>query len=306
MKREVKRRAFKRTDRDLIYFILLLVFPLTQFAVFYIGVNFNSFLLAFKKYDSLTSQFNWVGWENFARIWQELTDFTVLREAFFNSVTVWFFTTLLGTTLAVVFSYYIFKKFPMGEFFRVILFLPSVLPAILMVMIFKTFANEAVPGYLQMLFGTRVEPLFESSSTRFAMVVFYTVWIGFGTQVLLYTGSMEQISPSVIEAAKLDGASPFRELWSIVIPEVLPAINTFLITGIAQIFVNQANLYSFFGEEVVAEERTLGYYMFYLVNKESFGRGEYAYASAIGLCCTFIAVPVTFVVRYFLNKLEDA
>lgn len=298
-------KSTKRADRDLIFFILLLVLPLTQFAIFYIGVNANSFLLAFKRYNSQTSLFEWAGFTNFRRVWQELTVFNLLREALKNSLIVWFFSTFLGLTAAVLFSYYIFKKYPLGGVFKVILFLPSVLPAILLVMIFQTFANEALPGYLNILFDLSLNPLFTDPELRLPMVIFYSVWIGFGTQILIYTGSMEQVSPSVIEAAKLDGVSPLKELWSIVIPEVIPAINTFLITGIAQIFINQANLWSFFGQDVSSSDMTLGYYMFYLVNREGISFGDYGYASAVGLCCTLVAIPLTFVVRHFLGRLED-
>ena len=172
-------------------------------------------------------------------------------------------------------------------------------------MIFKTFANEALPAYLAKL-GMEIEPLMTlDAATRFPMAVFFAVWIGFGTQVLVYTSTMDQIDPAVIEAGKLDGASPMRELFSIVIPEVIPTINTFLIMGIAQIFISQANLWSFYGYDLFASDRTIGYYLFYLVNHPDFGKSEYGYASALGLCCTAIAIPLTWIVRHYLTKLED-
>ena len=39
--------------REIAFYVLILAFPVIQFSVFYIGVNFNSFLLAFKKIDVL-------------------------------------------------------------------------------------------------------------------------------------------------------------------------------------------------------------------------------------------------------------
>ena len=295
----------KKMSRQLRFHILMLIFPVLQFVVFYIGVNLNSFLLAFQNYNNTTSEFEWVGFANFQRIWRELVEFSTLRDALINSLIVWFFTCLLGTVVAVFFSYYIYKKFRAQKFFKIILFIPSIIPAIILVMIFKTFVNEAMPA-VAVLLGTEMEPLMSlDSSTKFSMATFFTVWAGFGTQVLLYTGSMEQISPSVIEAGKLDGAKLLREFWSIVLPEVMPAINTFLVVGIAQIFINQANLYSFYSWNLFAEDSTLGYYMFLLVNHPHYGMSEYGYASALGICCTIIAVPLTWIVRHFLTKMEE-
>ncbi len=299
----------KKTDKDLIFCLLGVALPLLQFLIFYIVVNFNSFFLAFKSYDKLTGAHSWVQWENFERVWTELTVSSLLRDALKYSMIVWFFTSLVGTVIAVVFSYYIYKKAVGSKAFKVILFLPSVLPAILLSCIFRIFANEALPQYLQEWFGYGgiSEGLLINANTRFPTVIFYTVWIGFGTQILLYSGSMAQIEPSIIEAGKLDGASPIVELWYLVIPEVLPAISTFLITGIAQLFVNQANLYNFYGQNALDSYRmnTVGYYMFYLINDSAAGISNYPYASALGLCCTFIAVPLTFLVRKLLNKMSE-
>lgn len=295
----------KKMSRQLRFHILMLIFPVAQFLVFYIGVNLNSFLLAFQNYNNATSKFEWVGFTNFQRIWTELVEFNTLRDALANSLVVWFFTSFMGTVMAVLFSYYIYKKFSAHGFFKVILFIPSIIPAIIIVMIFKTFINEALPA-IAALMGTEMAPLMSlDSPTKFSMAAFFTVWAGFGTQVLLYTGTMEQISPSVIEAGKLDGAKPLREFWSIVLPEVMPAINTFLVVGIAQIFINQANLYSFYNWSLFAEDSTLGYYMFVLVNYPDYGMSEYGYASALGICCTLIAIPLTWVVRHFLTKMEE-
>lgn len=302
---KVKKNKRNVHQRRLIFYILMLILPVAQFLIFYIGVNLKSFILAFQTYDSASGSFQWTGWHNFKRIWMELTQYDTLRDAMLNSLVIWFFTALLGTVLAVFFSYYIYKRFPLHGFFKILLFLPSILPGIILTMIFKTFVNEALPGYMA-IFGIKVAPLMTfDASTRFPMAAFFTIWISFGTQVLLYAGTMEQMEPSVIEAGRLDGVTPMRELWSIVLPEIIPAINTFLIVGIAGIFINQANLLSFYGYDVFSSDQTIGYYLFRLVNYASYGKTEYGYASALGLCCSAIAIPLTLVVRHFLTKLED-
>lgn len=294
-----------RYPKRLIFYILMLIFPLTQFAVFYVGVNLKSFCMAFQNYDAFTSSFQWVGLQNFKRLWVELTEYNTLRTVIANSLLVWFVTALVGTFLAVFFSYYVYKRFWGHGFFKIVLFLPSILPAIIQTMIFKVFVNDALPEYMAKL-GIEMGPLMTfDASTLFPMSVFFTVWFGFGTSVLLYTGTMSQIDPSVIEAGMIDGTTPMKELRYIVIPEIIPTINTFLIMGIAGIFTNQANLMSFYGFDVTGTSQTLGYHLFRLVNYVPYGKSEYGYASALGLCCSAIAIPLTLIVRHFLTKLED-
>lgn len=279
-----------------------MAFPVLQFCVFYIGVNLQSILLAFQKYDGLNSVFyvNWSDlWINFKQIF---ADIDLLWTCLKNSLVVWLFTTFVGTVGAVLFSYYIFKRKKVGKFFKFVLFIPSILPAILMSSVFQNFCNEILPFFLhtdRLMSLAKTDP-----QLLFAMSVFYTIWIGFGTQVLLYTGAMEQVSVSVLEAGKLDGVSPMRELWNVILPQIMPTIGTFLVAGVAGIFINQANLYNFFGDSAPADIQTIGYYLFKMTQQNG-AEHYYPYLSALGLCCTVLAVPPTFLMRKFFKRFED-
>lgn len=292
----------KKNHSKLIFYILLMAFPVLQFCVFYIGVNLQSILLAFQKYDGLNSVFyvNWSDlWINFKQIF---ADIDLLWTCLKNSLVVWLFTTFVGTVGAVLFSYYIFKRKKVGKFFKFVLFIPSILPAILMSSVFQNFCNEILPFFLhtdRLMSLAKTDP-----QLLFAMSVFYTIWIGFGTQVLLYTGAMEQVSVSVLEAGKLDGVSPMRELWNVILPQIMPTIGTFLVAGVAGIFINQANLYNFFGDSAPADIQTIGYYLFKMTQQNG-AEHYYPYLSALGLCCTVLAVPPTFLMRKFFKRFED-
>ena len=290
----------KKVDKELLFCIAVLAIPLLQFLIFYIIVNFNSFLMAFQKatFNYGEVSYSFAGLDNFKELWKDLTETNVLRSALKNSLITWFFTSLMGISSSVIFSYYIFKKGWGGSFFRLILFLPSILPAILLAAIFQSFVDTVLPKLFD------INPLFVlGEGTAFPMALVFSLWFGFGMQVLLYNGTMEQISPSVLEAAQLDGATPIIELWKIVIPEILPAIATFLIAGIATIFTNQAGVYGFHGPDALnyEGEYTLGYWMY---TKVQGGESNYTYASAVGLCCTMIALPVTLLVKRLLIRKE--
>lgn len=293
----------KKISSKLIFYIALMALPVLQFCIFYIGVNLQSILLAFQKYDTNTTQF-YVQWDdlwcNFTRIFK---DIDILWVCLKNSLIVWLVTTVVGTVGAVLFSYYIFKRKKIGKIFKFVLFLPSILPAVLLSSVFQNFCNEILPFFLNS--GKLMSLGNPDSDLHFFMCVFYTVWIGFGTQVLLYTGAMEQVSPAVLEAGKLDGVSPMRELWSIILPHILPTIGTFLIAGVAGIFVSQANMYNFFGSDALADIQTIGYYMFKMTVSGVGKEAHYPYLSALGLCCTALAVPPTLLLRKFFKRFED-
>lgn len=297
-----------RINNKKIFYYSLLAYPLLQFCIFYIGVNFQSVLFAFQKYENNKFVFlteDILG--NFKDIINHfgVKDNTVLW-AFQNSVILWVFSIIFGMGIAIFFSYYIFKRVKTGRFFRFVLFLPSILPGVLLCIIFKLFTSDVLP----VLFGC--EKLLETTddSIRLTTIIAYNIFLGFGTQVLLYSNSMEQISPSVLEAAQLDGITPLRELWLIIVPSIMGTISTFVIASIAGMFTSQANLYNFYGESGMNFPRTntLGYYMFVIVQPGSmmgFGRDYYGYASALGLCCTAVVIVPTVLFRKFSKKFEE-
>lgn len=291
-------------DKKLVFYISLMIFPLLQFCVFYIGVNFQSILLAFQKFEN--SEFTFLTeniFYNFKEVAKYFTEYNTLSVALKNTIILWLFTAIFGTGVAIFFSYYIYKCKKSGRFFRFILFLPSILPAILLSTIFKLFTSDVLPvafGWEKVLTGS-------DQTARIAAVIGYSVFIGFGTQVLLYSNAMEQISPSVVEAAQLDGAKPMTEFVKIILPEIMPTVSTFMIATIAGAFMNQANLYNFYGESASNKTFTLGYYMFIIVQNQSklgFGRSFYPFASALGICCTLVAIPLTILFRKFSKRFE--
>lgn len=293
----------KSVDRKLLFYIVLMVLPIVQFCVFYIGVNFQSILMAFQKYDSFATTFEFLTsdiFANFKRIFEYPKQLGIM---FRNTLVAWFFTSFVGTFVAVLFSLYIFKHKKVGRFFKFVLFIPSILPAILLSSVFQNFVNELMP----LLFGTGklLNSVETPAGTQFIVALVYSLWIGFGTQVLMYTGAMEQINPAVLEAGKIDGATAWQEFWHIILPGIMPTVGTFIVAGVALAFTNQLNLYNFFAGEAVPEVQTIGYYMFKLTNAGITNKTDYPYLSAFGLVCTVIAIVPTFFLRKYFAKFED-
>ena len=102
----------------------MLAFPVAQFAVFYIGVNAESFLLAFQKIDIESDTVTWT-FRNIAEAFKMMTTNTDILSMAGMSLLSYALILLIGTPLGVLFSYYIHKRLPGNGAFRLILFLPS-------------------------------------------------------------------------------------------------------------------------------------------------------------------------------------
>ena len=292
----------KRTQ-DLIFCLLILLIPMVQFAIFYVGVNINSFAMIFQKYEvDATGRGQYVPvdslFSNVEELLIQLRFEKILKPAIINSFAEFLAISLVGITFSLVFSLYIFKKFPGAGMFKVLLFAPSILSAVVTVTMFRSFVDVVIPKVFNI--GNGELGLLSSPDTKFWTIVFYNIWIGFGTQILMYSGAMNGIDPSITEAAKLDGANPWIEFFYIILPLIFPTIQTFLVTGVASIFTNQINLVAFEALNANIKYNTIGYYLF----KKAAAPTQYEYPiwATMGALLTLIAAPLTLIVRWLLDK----
>ena len=287
--------------KRLIFYILASVIPLVQAATFYFYVNFRSITLAFQRYDEGIYRF--VGLENISQAIQDIINTPYLRHSISNSLTLFALMLLFGSLPSILFSYYICKKKVGAGLFKVILYLPHIISTTVFVIMYKYFIENAIPSIVFSLTGKEVEGMlynFANIGVVRTCVIVFTIWLSFGTSVLMYSGTMSGISDSIVEAGKLDGITPMRELFSIYIPMIWPTVITFIVASIAHIFTNQMHLYTIYGSTAEYELYTFGYFLYKNTLEASFA--QYPYLSAMGLLMTVIAVPVTLLIRRLMEK----
>ena len=281
------------------FYLSIVVLPMIQFCIFYIGVNINSVLMAFQKYEN--GAFVWAGLVNFKQIFVEFGEKRYMLKSLLNSLE-FYGIGLLTMVMAMFFSFYIYKKKPLSGAFRVILFLPHIVSNITFVLMYKYFTDNAIPEIVRLLTGNQPAGLIANPQTAKGAIIFFCVFTGFGTQLLMFTGAMSGINESIIEAAQLDGITAVKELFLIDIPMIFPTVSTFLIVGVVGIFTNQMSLFSFFGTGADPSLYTFGYMLYRGIKKATMS--DYSYLSALGLLFTLVSVPLTFAVKKLLARVD--
>ena len=285
---------------DMFFYCVFLAWPVLQFAIFYIGVNFNSVIMSFKSPE--TGKF---GWEAYARVFDFMK--TVEFRGYLGVTLKGFLvTTLISTPLGLLFAYYIYKKLFGWSSFRVILFLPQIISGVVIALVFRWLVNDYIPAVLPSV-GNLLETE-RFPDTAFPLMMFYIIWIGFGTTVLMYSNKMSSIPEEIIESAHLDGAIGLKEFWHIVLPLSFSTVSVFLITGVSQIFINQFGAYELYNGMSDPSFKGIGYWFFVKVKGLSAGALDptktpalYEYA-AFGIILTIITIPVALTVRWATEK----
>ena len=121
--------------------------------------------------------------------------------------------------------------------------------------------------------------------------------------MLVLGGAFERIPAEVLEAAKLDGVGPVRELTQLIVPMIWPTISTLLILYATGLF-NASGPIFLFGTKGSYETWTLSYWIFHKVLYG--GSGQYNTVSAMGLIFTCIGVPIVMFVRWLFERVIPA
>lgn len=289
-----------RKKEQILFYISFVTLPLLQFFIYYILVNAQSILFAFQGYDITTGKYFFNNFKNFVDLFDELSKGGIILVAIKNSLMLYGVTLLLGTSLALMFSYYVYKKFFGSVAFRVILYLPHIMSNVSVVSIYKYFVDIGVPYIWELFTGTKITGLLANLDTQFYTIMFLSIYLSFGNNVLIYTSSMSSISESVVESAELDGVSRLKEFWYITLPMIFPTFINFIVTGLANIFANQMLLFDFYAETAEKKLFTLGYYLYREVQQG--GPDIYPHLSTIGFVLTVIISACTLTVRRLMAK----
>lgn len=307
-KKQSEKGLHTHKRNKLVFFILMMAVPLLQFCIFYLYVNFNSIKMAFEIYRIPE---NGSGYEvEFAG----LKNFQVAFETVFSadgwskikySLAAYAVSLVVVTPLALLFSYYFVKKYWGHGTFRVLLYVPHIVGAVVMALLYQSLLGDDVYGKLTGTSGLISRNPNEITKT-FITILIFNIWVGFGTNVMMYTGTMSAVDSALTESASLDGVNSIQEFWYIYFPMIWPTFVTFIVTGMTGLFMNQMHLFNFFNDAGGAFE-TFGYYIFIKSKKATMEIGakpmsSYSEVSALGILIMLILVPIILTVRKLMTK----
>ena len=296
-KKEPAKKKRKKIERSRIVFIVsMLAIPIISWLIFWLYGNFNMILMAFQ-----TPTGEWT-FRNFVTFWHDLTaPYSEVGVSVRNTFLYFGLNVLMILPIGTLIAFFIYKKIKGHKVFRVLIFLPAIIPTIVMVTAFKETIKPWGPlASLGIKFpeaGLLADP-----NTATPTVMFYCLWTGFSSIMLLMCGAMARIPTELFEAAKLDGCGPFREFFSIVVPLIMPVLSMQIIFSLTGLLSASGPILLMTGG--AAETSTLNFWIFINTQRGTAASGAYNIVSATGLVFTFIAVPIIMLVRWLSEKIE--
>ncbi len=185
--------------------------------------------------------YTWVGVKNYLRFFFDPAYHRAFGRVFLWNVE-WAVLTVvlsfaLGLALAILLND---RGLKLRKFYRSLLIVPYALPAFISVLVWRGFFNTHVGLFNQLLrnwVGIEVPWLSEVFWARFSLIV-TNLWLTYPYMMLVSLGALQSIPGELYEAAKIDGAGPWKRFTRITFPLLMISIAPLLIGSFAFTFNN--------------------------------------------------------------------
>lgn len=201
---------------------------LVLYVLFYVTPSVMGFYYAFTDWNSYTTEVNWTGLTNFRTIFTSTGQsylFFIKNTIIFTLATI-VLKTVIALGLAVLLTYGVHR---MSYFHRVVMYLPAVLPMLVVSLIFKSVLNPA-NGFLNTTLrefglGFLAQKWLTDIHLALSSVIGVDTWRGVGYIMVILIAGLQSISKEYYEAASIDGASPWQTFTNVSLPLLMPVLS---------------------------------------------------------------------------------
>ena len=196
-------------------------------AVFFYWPAAQTVLQSMQQSDAFGTSVEWIGLQNFANLWDDPTYLASFSTTAIFSILVAGF----GITLSLLLAVFADRVVRGTTFYRTLLIWPyAVAPAVAGVLwLFMFSPSIGVVAYALRMVGFEWNHLLNGTQAM-ALIVMAAVWKQLSYNFLFFVAGLQSIPKSLIEAAAIDGAGPWRRFWTIQFPLLSPT--TFFLLGI--------------------------------------------------------------------------
>ncbi|MDE6398854.1 MAG: sugar ABC transporter permease [Clostridiales bacterium] len=227
-----EKRFWKAKTRDNIFGLVTAILPLVVFFTLNLSVLIITFVTQFCNMDYYN--LSTLQWNNFANFKAVFTDARFGKSLL---IMFWLMTSELVTfVLALVISVLISQKKPGSKLFQVLFFVPYICSSVavsLMWMRMFDYENGIINSILVRLFGERARVSWRNDPAAFTWQLYIVnLWKAPGYGIVMFKAALGAVDKTLYEAADIDGATKFKQFFSITLPSIAPTSFYLLFSGL--------------------------------------------------------------------------
>lgn len=237
---------------------------------------------------------HFIGLDNYIRMFTtDSTFFIALKNTVFFLVVSLVSQSLLGFILAVILT-----NIPkLSNLFKNIFYLPAVLSSAAVGLTWAFIFNPQM-GALNQLLGTLGLQNFQhmwlvDAKSAMWCIAFVCLWEFTGSTMILYMAAIQGISPSLYEAARIDGANRLNCVWNITLPMIKPMIQTSLVLNSIGALKFFDLIYTMTNGGPNHQTEVLASHLY----SRSFQMFEYGYGDALSVILTLLCILTAIIIN---------
>jgi len=210
-----------RRNRQALLFCYLALAPVLVL-FFYVRVVpiIESVALSFYRWDLIKPLKPFIGLRNYTDLLSDENFRLALENTLIYSVA----TVVVSTLLALPLAVFLARKGWVAAVYQTIYFLPVITPLVPMAIAWRWIYdyNYGLFNYVLSFFGIPAVPWLTSPDIALWAIIIMSIWKGLGYSLILFLVGIRNIPESYLEAASLDGASPWQRFWHVTLPLLRP------------------------------------------------------------------------------------
>lgn len=286
-----------KTKRSFLEFMILAP-ALVFYLVYVIYPLLGGLYYSLTDWNGISADWNFIGLKNYINIFQDDYVLGPLKNTFIYAISTTILLNVLGLAMAIGAESVVRGR----NIFRSLLFIPSVLSAIVVGFIFNFFFGNILSEVGEALnIPTLANNILGDKNWALVMAILVDAWKGAGWYMVIYIAGLQSIDQSLYEVAEIDGATSWQKFRSVTFPLLAPAFTINMVLAMERAFKQYDLVLALTGGGPGRASELVSMTIY----NESFTNKRAGYGSALGVILFLIIVVITLFQMKILRRRED-
>ncbi|MDF2613012.1 MAG: amyD [Clostridia bacterium] len=287
----------KSLDNKIFLQYVSLVLPgMLIFTVGLIIPLFMAFRYSFTSWNGMTKEMPFVGLENYKKFFTD----SYVRDAWAFTIKFTIWNTIIQNVFALLFAMALDSAVKAKKIYRTIFFIPCLISALITGFVWLRMYSNILPKFNELIGAHFNFLLFGSKETVLLGLLIANNWQWIGYWMLIYLAALQSVPLELYEAAKVDGASRWKQFIHVTLPMLAPAF-TICIVGIT---TGSLKVYDLMVSSTGGGPGRASTSIIYLIYNTAIGGRQYGYGSAMSISLVVVLLIIAVIQVGILRKRE--
>ena len=294
--------AFVQAQKD--YQLYIMLIPVILYYILFMYKPMYGLQIAFKDYSLFKgiTQSPWCGFKHFIKFFEGPFLWRTVKNTLCLSI-----IGLLANMPAQIILALLFNELKPGKFknmIQTISYLPHFISMVVIAGLVTSFlapSNGLINIIIDKLGGEKIYFLTKPEYFR-AIFTLMNVWAGTGFGTIVYMAALSGIDSSLYEAATIDGAGKFGQVWHVTIPGILPTVVIMLIMNVGNLLnVGYETIILLYQPATYETSDVISTYVY----RSGIIEGHYDFSTAVGFFNSIVALILTTAANIISRRVSE-